>query len=173
MVYDQTFKLPILRLVLNNLTVVQMGRNTLETHLRRFHRPKTCAQSWFQFQDFLKTRSAVIRQHKTSTTLITAHCTEFRSLPWNPIGAVPTRQTIIWAVSARRPHPCPLSSQQHIVLFSPLRLWQGQVSWTGYNSQHKNYHSGWQLTEHAEGGWGVFWFILQTRACTLRQTACY
>ena len=45
--------------------------------------------------------------HLKSTTVNTAHCTEFRGLPWNPIVAVPTRQTIIRAVSARRPHPAP------------------------------------------------------------------
>jgi len=57
--YDETFNLPILRLVLNNLTVVQMGRNTLETHLRQFHRPKTCAHSLFQFERRIKNAHSV------------------------------------------------------------------------------------------------------------------
>jgi len=103
--YDETFNIPILRLVLNNLTVVQMGRNTLETHLRQFHRPKTCAHNLYQLEDTLKKRTAEMRHYDTQRV---PHFTEFRSLPWNPIVAVPTRQTIIRAVSARRPHiPAP------------------------------------------------------------------
>lgn len=74
-------------------------------------------------------------RHKTSTTGQTTQCTEFRILPWNPIVAVPTRQTIIGAVSARRPHPCPLSSQQHIVLFSPLQLTKaGVLNWLQFSA---------------------------------------
>jgi len=61
--YVETFNLPILRLVLNNLTVVQMGRNMLETHLRQFHRTKTCAHSLFQFEDVLKPSTAEMRHY--------------------------------------------------------------------------------------------------------------
>jgi hypothetical protein len=144
-------------------------------HARDTIKAVSQTHSWFPFDDVSNPAhsSNETLRHKTSTTVMTAHCTEFRILPWNPIVAVPTRQTIIRAVSARRPHPCTLASQQHIVLLSPLQPWQGQVSWTGYNSQHTNYHSGWQLTEHAEGGRGVFGFTLHTRACTVWQTACY
>jgi hypothetical protein len=82
MVYDQTFNLPILRLELNNLTVVKMGRNTLEIHLRQLHRPKPYAHTWFKSEDLLKTRTAVMRHYDTKRVPQKLHHTVLSSVAY-------------------------------------------------------------------------------------------
>lgn len=111
-------------------------------------------------------------QHKTSTSVITAHCTEFHSLPWNPIVTVPTRQTIIRAVSARRPHPCPVFSTPHCSPLAPPTVTKaGVLNWLQFAAHQLSLRLTVNVTCRR---WvGVFGFTVQTRACTLRQTASY